>query len=216
MKKFIYITLLAIVLIGVLFFISLPSATGVNSAQKLADKTNEIFPLASAKKTSKIDAKQSQEDNQEGSQDEEDFKQPIPIGSQVVTHTASAYEKNSGIALGFIIDYARYEFEGVDIEKELNDWANKNELVTQNFRASLAKLLRDAYSKDPDYGLGSDPIIDAQDIVAKGFFIYQAGKDLVLIGNEYFADMRIPVKFVQVGDKWLIDGAGIVNIDDSK
>lgn len=214
MRKFIYTTLLAIILIGVLFFISLPNLTGTDNSQKLTDKTNEIFPLATSKKTSTTAEIKQVKNNIQA--DNKEFNNPIPIGSQVAIHTANAYEKNSRIALGFIIDYARYKFEGIDIEKELNDWANKNKLVTQNFRASLEKLLRDAYSEDPNYGLGSDPIIDAQDIATKGFFIYQAGKDLVIISNEYLPDMRIPVKFAQVGDKWLIDGAGIVNIDGSK
>ena len=75
-----------------------------------------------------------------------------------------------------------------------------------------------AQKKDPELGLGSDPIFDDQDFPEKGFSIVKVDTPsayVTVAGNDW-KDFELVLKVEQENNKWLVDGAGVINIPDDK
>ncbi len=127
----------------------------------------------------------------------------------------SDVSQGSTIALRFANEYVALCSQRNGSE---DDWIAKNKLVTNHFKSSYKKLIKSALKKDPELGLGFDPIFDAQDYPDKGFKIhsYDCKTGLVTLEGEDWADFILVLRVVKQKDKWLVDGSGVLNIPINK
>ena len=98
------------------------------------------------------------------------------------------------------------------------EWVNSNEMTTNQFKTKVKSIIDQAYKKDPEIGLGFDPIFDAQDYPDKGFEleIFDNKTNFIVVKGKNWADFKLTIKSVMEDNKWLIDGCGIVNIPHDK
>ncbi len=126
-------------------------------------------------------------------------------------------ESATEVGLNFIngyVDNANKMYEA----KETTEWVNANNLITENFKTTLAKMLKEANEKDPEYGLGVDPIFNAQDYPDKGFVLlrYDSLSNYLEVQGKNSPAFRVFIKLVKENNKWLVDGCGIINIPADK
>jgi hypothetical protein len=121
------------------------------------------------------------------------------------------------VALGFINDYAKFCTK-IDQRSNTAEWIQQNSLLTGNFKSRYKNLLDSAQKKDPELGVGSDPIFDAQDFPEKGFSILKVDtlSGYVTVAGIDWKDFELVLKLEQENNKWLVDGAGVINIPGDK
>jgi hypothetical protein len=116
----------------------------------------------------------------------------------------------------FMSEYKAYCDTGSDGKSKsaVVTWVQKNQGVTDAFKSAHKKLVLDARKKDPEMGLGFDPIFDAQDYPDKGFKILACDdrSGLVTLQGVDWADYKVVVKVIKTDNRLLIDGAGVINI----
>jgi len=117
--------------------------------------------------------------------------------------------------------YAQYYKECLDKpgkgdpDKALIRWVTTNSYVSDGFKKAFRKTVLDARKKDPELGLGSDPILNAQDWPSKGYRAKEiqvaAGKASVVMEGIDAPDFKVSVELVNVDNKWRINGIGDIN-----
>jgi hypothetical protein len=123
---------------------------------------------------------------------------------------------DTAVALKFINDYVDfYNKNGLPTKSGI--WVNNNELATEQFKITYKEIIEHAIKDDPETGLGFDPIFDAQDYPEKGFEFLSSDNDgYVTLKGIDWPDFTTVVKIKLVGSKWMVDGAGVVNVPDGK
>lgn len=121
------------------------------------------------------------------------------------------------VALKFINDYV-INCNKEDYQIETAEWVNANPLASKEFKLAVTRMIEDAYKLEPDYGLGFDPIFDAQDYPSDGFVLdsFDANSNYLTVKAVTIDDFKITMKIIKVGSDWLVDGCGVVNIENSK
>ena len=121
------------------------------------------------------------------------------------------------VALNFINDYTKFCTK-TDQRSTEAEWIKQNSLLTDNFKNRYRGLLDSAQKKDPELGLDFDPIFDAQDFPEKGFSIAKIDtlSGYVTVAGNDWKDFELVLKVEQENNKWLVDGAGVINIPDDK
>jgi len=143
------------------------------------------------------------------SQDKTSETSAIPQVNQVVP--------NFGVALSFINDYTNFCTKA-DRRSTDSEWIKQNTLLTESFKTRYQYLLDSAQKKDPELGLDSDPIFDAQDFPEKGFYIQKIDtlNGYVTVTGRDWKEFELVLKVEQENKKWLVDGAGVINIPADK
>jgi hypothetical protein len=121
------------------------------------------------------------------------------------------------VALNFINDYVKFSTTP-NQAPATSEWIKQNSLLTGNFKSRYKNLLDSAQKKDPESGLGSDPIFDAQDFPEKGFSILKVdtpNRYVTVAGNDW-KEFELVLKVGQENNKWLVDGAGVINVPEDK
>ncbi|MBU2951824.1 hypothetical protein KO493_14080 [Tamlana agarivorans] len=121
------------------------------------------------------------------------------------------------VALKFINDYVvncNKMKEQIGIVK----WVNFNQDVSQEFKEELTKMIEDAYKSEPEYGLGFDPIFDAQDYPDDGFKLaeFDSISNYLTVEAKTWKGFSINMRIEEVNNKWLVDGCGVINIPKNK
>ena len=101
----------------------------------------------------------------------------------------------------------------------ITPWVNSNNYSTKNFKNKLETLIQEANKKDPEYGLGFDPIFDAQDYPEDGFELNKIdsiSNYLTVKGKKNWKGFEITMKIKKENNQWLVDGCGVVNIPRGK
>ncbi len=121
------------------------------------------------------------------------------------------------VALNFINDYTKFCTK-TDQRTTEAEWIKQNSLLTDNFKIRYRDLLDSAQKKDPEIGLDFDPIFDAQDFPEKGFSIIKIDtlSGFVTVAGNDWKDFELVLKVEQEHNKWLVEGAGVINIPDDK
>jgi hypothetical protein len=98
------------------------------------------------------------------------------------------------------------------------EWANSNTLTTQRFKTELKRIMDDAYKLEPEFGLGIDPIFDAQDYPDKGFEFDSLDDktNYIVVKGKNWPDFKLTIKMTNDNSNWLVDGCGIINIPNDK
>lgn len=134
-----------------------------------------------------------------------ELEQTEPIESQT--------ELNSEIAVNFINSYvenANKMREAV----EIREWVNSSKLVTDNFKTELFNMINEAFEREPDYGLGFDPILDAQDYPEEGFLLsnYDSTLNIATVAGKQWTSFVLNIKLTNQNGRTLVDGCGVVNM----
>ncbi|WP_421753229.1 hypothetical protein [Croceimicrobium sp.] len=123
-------------------------------------------------------------------------------------------EPNFEVALKFINDYLDF-LNGPKSELAYVDWVDQRNDVTLGFKNELKRVLEEAERSDPEYGLGFDPILDAQDNPNE-FVLDTADSEYMTVKAKDWPGFKLTLKVKLVNTKWLVDGAGIINIPENK
>jgi hypothetical protein len=124
------------------------------------------------------------------------------------------------VAVKFINDYKDFCDQVMfnhDTTLNTADWITKNELLSPNFKKQYHSILDAAEKADPGYGLGFDPIFNAQDYTDGIFEIKEvdsASHLVIVIGKE--DSFETILKVVRINNKTFVEGAGIINIPKEK
>lgn len=100
---------------------------------------------------------------------------------------------------------------------ETMEWVNSNNLSTSSFKSRFIQIINQAYEKEPDYGLGFDPILDGNDFPDDGFELdmIKPNSNFLIFSGIGWEEYKVTVKVTKVENQWLVDGCGIVNIPNS-
>lgn len=97
-------------------------------------------------------------------------------------------------------------------------WVNSIVWVTQDFKNQLTTMVQQANEKDPEMGLGFDPILNAQDYPTAGFEIDSTdsvNQYIVLKGKDWDS-FKLTLRLRYFNSQWLVDGCGVVNMPADK
>lgn len=112
------------------------------------------------------------------------------------------------VGLEFIQEYAG----NIMMSKETKiEWVNENENLTNEFKTNYLKLVNANNDNPADY----DPIVDGNDMPDTMAFDSFDNKSniLVAIGVDW-PEYKVAIKLKNVGEKWLVDGCGAVNVEE--
>jgi hypothetical protein len=121
------------------------------------------------------------------------------------------------VALKFINDYV-VNCNKMKEQIGIVEWVNSNQDVSQEFKGELTKMIEDAYKSEPDYGLGFDPIFDAQDYPDDGFKLteFDSISNYLTVEAKTWKGFVIKMKIKKANNKWFVDGCGVINIPKNK
>ena len=94
------------------------------------------------------------------------------------------------------------------------EWVESHPATTEKFKNKLKKLFDDAEKEAPGYGLGFDPILDAQDYPNDGFNLQSidtVSGYMRVVGKDW-ESFVVTIKLIKEKGLWMIDGCGMVNI----
>ena len=118
------------------------------------------------------------------------------------------------VAIQFINDYIIF-LNNSKSEVEVINWlATRNDL-SNRFKEQVIEMLTEAYDENPLFGLGFDPIFDAQDHPEKFELESTESEYLVLKGVDW-SSFKLTMRLKFENGKWVVDGAGIINMPDDK
>ena len=120
---------------------------------------------------------------------------------------------DTDVALEFINDYVDY-CNKLEDEGDLVGWVNSNKLVTAEFKQELARLIDDANKKDPEWGLGADPILNGNDYPDTGYELksFDPVSNLIYLKGKDWDMFEVTLRAKCIDGKWLVDGSGFVNM----
>ena len=133
-----------------------------------------------------------------------------PEGSEPIETEA---EPNPEIAVNFINSYVE-NANKMGEAVEIREWVNASELVTDDFKTVLTNLVDEAFEREPDYGLGFDPILNAQDYPEEGFLLsnYDSTLNIATVHGKKWTAFSLNIKLTEQDGKTLVDGCGVVNL----
>lgn len=98
------------------------------------------------------------------------------------------------------------------------DWLLQHPQTSPNFKQSLQDIIQAAQKENPEFGLDFDPVLDAQDFPDKGFVLkdYDPSTGYMTLSGVEWPEFLLVVRAVEHENRWYLDGAGVVNIPESK
>ena len=130
------------------------------------------------------------------------------------TITRQSTEPDYQVALKFINDYLEFTNDRKS-DIGLIEWVNSRKDLTVEFKSELKRILDEAEKEDPELGLGFNPILDAQDSPDR-FLLDSTDYEFLIVKGEDWTEFRLTLKIKLVDNKWLVDGAGIINVPEKK
>jgi hypothetical protein len=130
------------------------------------------------------------------------------------TTSSQSNEPEYQIAIKFINDYLDFLNDSKS-EIGLIEWVYQRHDVTGEFKNELNRILEEAEKNDPVLGLGFDPILEAQDYPNR-FKLDKTESEYLIVKGENWTEFRLTLKMKLVDNKWLVDGAGIINVPENK
>jgi hypothetical protein len=99
---------------------------------------------------------------------------------------------------------------------DIVEWTGASSLVTIHFKTKLKGMVEGAYRRDPEFGLGFDPIINGQDYPQEGFDLdaFDDKTNIVALKGKNWPDYKLTVRVILDNKKWLVDGCGSINMTE--
>lgn len=89
-------------------------------------------------------------------------------------------------------------------------------LLTDSFKKAYKDLIGEAERNDPEYGLGFDPILCAQD-EPSAFSVKTFSKSgYVTVQGVDWPSFTVTVRLIRQDSIWLVEGSGVINIPKEK
>lgn len=130
-----------------------------------------------------------------------------------VENTGSKVAPDSMVAVRFINEYIVSFGQQTDLSK----WLKQSGMVTDRFISEYNKMVEEAWKEDPEMGLGFDPVLSAQDYPEKvEIESFDPETGYVIVRGVSWKEFRVILRIVPSGDKWLVDGSGVINIPSDK
>ena len=129
------------------------------------------------------------------------------------TSTPKTADPNYEVALQFINAYAAHSNSSAGTS--VIDWISQRTDVSAVFKTELTRILTEAEQEDPALGLGSDPILDAQDHPDQ-FEIDRSKGNFVTVKGTDWPEFQLTLRLTNQNGPWLVHGSGIVNIPENK
>jgi len=144
-------------------------------------------------------------------------KKSISQEKEVTIEQTENQNSAEKIALDFINKYVEY-CNNRNSEQELIEWISEQKNVTGNFKIELKRIISEAEKKEPELGLGFDPIFDAQDYPDDGFETEKFNKhsELVTVKAKNWSDYKLNIKVERKNEQWLVNGIGIINMSEKE
>ncbi|WP_157832781.1 hypothetical protein [Croceivirga radicis] len=120
-------------------------------------------------------------------------------------------------ALNFINDYAK-NCDKINGRIGTEEWVESNPNASKMLKSELKKIMEEANKADPEYGLGFDPIFNAQDYPDEGFKLvdFDTLSGIVNVKDKILDGFDMKIKLVKENGKWVVNGIGIINMPESK
>ncbi|CAL2101684.1 conserved protein of unknown function [Tenacibaculum sp. 190130A14a] len=98
------------------------------------------------------------------------------------------------------------------------EFVNAHPNVSAKFKTELKRMIEEAEKSDPEYGLGFDPIFDAQDYPDDGFKFseFDSKTNYLTVEAINWKGFKITMKIKELDNKWLVTGCGVINIPKEK
>jgi hypothetical protein len=121
------------------------------------------------------------------------------------------------IALKFINDYVS-NCNKMNEQIGIIEFVNAHPNVSKEFKTELIRIIEEAEKTDPEYGLGFDPIFDAQDYPDDGFKLseFDSNTNYLTVEAISWKGFTITMKIKKLNNTWFVTGCGIVNIPKDK
>ena len=114
------------------------------------------------------------------------------------------------VAVKFINEYVDF-LNNSESEASLTQWISERSDVSANFKNQIEEMLDDAQANDPSYGLGFDPILDAQDYPKK-FELKSTKSEYLVVRGTDWSSFKLTMLLKYEDGKWIVDGSGTINI----
>lgn len=98
------------------------------------------------------------------------------------------------------------------------EFVNAHPNVSIEFKTELKRMIEEAEKSDPEYGLGFDPIFDAQDYPDDGFKLseFDSNTNYLTVEAINWKGFKITMRIKELDNKWLVTGCGVINIPKDK
>ncbi len=165
-----------------------------------------IFSVLSCKEKQKKNIPEKKE------QIEIDLKE-IRTKKAELNHTDSITD----VAIKFINDYVS-NCNKMKEQIGIIEFVNAHPNVSTEFKIELKRMIKEAEKSDPEYGLGFDPIFDAQDYPDNGFKLseFDSNTNYLTVEAINWKDFTITMKIKELDNKWSVTGCGVINIPKDK
>ena len=122
------------------------------------------------------------------------------------------------IALQFIKEYIDFTNPTNNSNLTTDEWIEKNQVLTANFKKEYKLLLKKALEDNPELGLEFDPILDAQDFPDDAYTKANsiAYNGYIKMFSKTMKDYYILVKIIDQNGVKMIDGCGAINIPEKE
>ncbi|WMI70056.1 hypothetical protein [Mangrovimonas sp. YM274] len=134
-----------------------------------------------------------------------------------IPNTPEISDSITYVATKFINDYVS-NCNKMKEQIGIIEWVNSYPNVSQKFKSELTKMIQDAEEKDPEYGLGFDPIFDAQDYPDDGFKLteFDSTSNFLTVEAKSWEGFTITMRLKEMNNEYLVDGCGVINIPKNK
>lgn len=116
-------------------------------------------------------------------------------------------------ALNFINDYV-HNCNKMKNQIGIIEWVNTNQYSSKNLKKELTKIIEEAYKIESDYGLGFDPIFNAQEYPDEGFKLvsFDTISGIVNVEDKISDSFKTEIRLIKEKDNWRVNGIGIINM----
>lgn len=130
-------------------------------------------------------------------------------------------EMDVQIALNFINQYTgnlQTHFPALDQAPGMLEWVQAHPDSSDDLKAVLKKMLEEAEKEAPGYGLGFDPILDAQDFPDDNFILQEMdpASGYLTVASPSWEEFKVRMRMKWEKGKWWVDGVGVVNIPEEE
>ena len=134
------------------------------------------------------------------------------VNSKEIPNELENLNPITNVALRFINGYVN-NCNKMKEQVGIIEWVESNPYASENLKSELKRIIEEANIAEPDYGLGFDPIFNAQDYPDEGFKLvdFDTISGIVNVKDKILDGFNMPIKLVKENDKWFVNGVGIIN-----
>ena len=144
-------------------------------------------------------------------------KNVVSIEKEVVIEQTESQNSAEKIAVDFINHYVEY-CNDLNSEQGLIEWVFEQQNVSKYFKTELKRVVTEAEKKEPELGLGFDPIFNAQDYPENGFELDQWDNKskFLTVKSKDSSDFKLKIKMIRENEIWFVNGIGIINMTEKE